>query len=554
VCDAPFPYTTCYYCDAHTCQPGCIDDNNCPATYPVCGVGGANRCGCSADNQCTGWDLVCNMPGHENCYWCDEPNLECKIGCGTDANCPAERPVCGAVTPNICNCGVDAHCATGEICVNGVCVIGCREDRNCTGWDQQCTGSTSPVGNCQYCEGQLCEIGCVADPNCVGYDAVCDAPFPYTTCYYCDAHTCQPGCIDDNNCPATYPVCGVGGANRCGCSADNQCTGWDLVCNMPGHENCYWCDEPNLECKIGCGTDANCPAERPVCGAVTPNICNCGVDAHCAQFQICENGVCTDGCRDDAGCEGVDTMCINSVELDGNCAYCLNQQCVVGCSSDSNCMADGEVCSAPDHSNCYWCSNNNCTTGCSGNNNCPDNYPICGGGGGPNLCGCTTTSDCKVGYNCIEYKCSAPPGKVLLTDIKLYTEVCTGCTREGVIAFLLGERNIEYRTGVPCQTQILDIAGSEEYETNSEHNFNQESLLGGCYEAALNAQLQFNGGNITWVGDGIWQPVKTSGICVDWSDSTNFVYLCDLDGPVSGGSGTVWNLVICDLIFDTSCP
>ena len=34
--------------------------------------------------------------------------------------------------------------------------------------------------------------------------------------------------------------------------------------------------------------------------------------------------------RDDAGCEGVDTMCINSVELDGNCAYCLNQQCVVG--------------------------------------------------------------------------------------------------------------------------------------------------------------------------------------------------------------------------------
>ena len=107
----------------------------------MCGVGGANRCGCSADNQCTGWDLVCNMPGHENCYWCDEPNLECKIGersgyltmivsynsgCGTDANCPAERPVCGAVTPNICNCGVDAHCATGEICVNGVCVIGCR--------------------------------------------------------------------------------------------------------------------------------------------------------------------------------------------------------------------------------------------------------------------------------------------------------------------------------------------------------------------------------------------------------------------------------------------
>jgi len=369
--------------------------------------------------------------------------------------------------------------------------------------------------------------------------------YPVPRIYWNSAQAPTCASMPDCDAKATTPSLGCN-------SMDSACPGFDAVCEIPGHGNCAWCD--GMDCKTGCASDTNCPADRPVCGAVTSHECGCNDDGQCMTGKICENGACIDGCRNHTGCIGWDAVCTDSPDLAGNCAYCMNQQCVKGCVDSSNCQSS-DSCDAPDHSSCFYCDNHVCSTGCSGDDVCPESYPICGGGGGPGLCGCRTTSDCKVGYNCIEYKCSAPPGKVLLTSIKTYTKDCVGCSpREGTIIMLLGERNLEYPTGVPCQTQILDMAGTQEYAANAQHVFTGETVLGGCFEAALNAVLQFNGGNVTWVGDGVWTPETSAGICTDWSDDTNFVYTCDLDGPTSGGSGTVWDLVRCDLQFQTDCP
>ena len=118
---------------------GCLNNNNCPTLFPVCGGGGGpNLCGCSKNADCQGHDAVCSVPDHGNCFWCDGP--ECKIGeshihkcalyltlgCDSNANCPADRPVCGAVTSHRCGCSADSECSGGKICEGGVCIEGCR--------------------------------------------------------------------------------------------------------------------------------------------------------------------------------------------------------------------------------------------------------------------------------------------------------------------------------------------------------------------------------------------------------------------------------------------
>ena len=55
-------------------------------------------------------------------------------GCSSDANCPADRPVCGAGAgsgsgtdgSHLCGCFVDGDCSDGKICEAAVCIEGCR--------------------------------------------------------------------------------------------------------------------------------------------------------------------------------------------------------------------------------------------------------------------------------------------------------------------------------------------------------------------------------------------------------------------------------------------
>merc|ERR1711936_544976 len=119
---------------------------------------------------------------------------------------------------------------------------------------------------------------------------------------------------------------------------------------------------------------------------------------------------------------------------------------------------------------------------------------------------CEDDSDCSPGYTCVaeEGKCRARPGKVLVKSITVRTASCTGCSSEGVVVNLEGERIGVPGGGlpapVPCSTGILDRPGTIEFgdrqssrwngEVNEEVDDEELAMMGGCYEAPLNAMVR----------------------------------------------------------------
>ena len=130
-----------------------------------------------------------------------------------------------------------------------------------------------------------------------------------------------------------------------------------------------------------------------------------------------------------------------------------------------------------------------------------------------------------------------------MKSITVRTASCTGCTVEGVVVSqrrskifknlssptlnhdsldckvnLEGERIGTPGGGlpapVPCATGILDRQGSVEFadgqssrwdgERGEEVDEDELAMMGGCYEAPLNAMVR--GGKLAWQGDGIWVP------------------------------------------------
>jgi len=130
-----------------------------------------------------------------------------------------------------------------------------------------------------------------------------------------------------------------------------------------------------------------------------------------------------------------------------------------------------------------------------------------------------------------------------------------------VVVSLLGEKNGGNLDGVPCQTNILDHAGSTDFgpgstefngRLNGQEDQAEKNMMGGCYEGALNAQLN-DGGSVSWMGEGTWAPQTAGGVCVDWRDEQSFAWACDL----SPSDGSEWNLVNCKEAgsgTETSCP
>merc|ERR1712060_768839 len=118
---------------------------------------------------------------------------------------------------------------------------------------------------------------------------------------------------------------------------------------------------------------------------------------------------------------------------------------------------------------------------------------------------------------------------------------------------LLGEKNGQYVNGVPCATRTLDHAGSTDFDggkarfdgtLGGAEDDAEKSMMGGCYQAPLNAQLA--GGTMTWQGAEGWAP---KDICVDWM-SNNFAWQCS---TTNTGKNS-WDLVNChDLTPWTKC-
>jgi len=114
------------------CLKCCTDDSDCDGTLCV-----QSRCisrehdeGCFSDEECAANELCA---GAQVCP------------CGSPADCKTDRPgVC--VPKGMGCCGIDADCATGEVCVLGVCKA-VPEDGRCWRNDE-------------------CKYYCIAPPDC----------------------------------------------------------------------------------------------------------------------------------------------------------------------------------------------------------------------------------------------------------------------------------------------------------------------------------------------------------------------------------------------------
>ena len=271
--------------------------------------GFGNTC---VDNECTS---TCgpNRPCAEGI--CDEGSGRC-VECLEDAQCGASGLICVSESC-VQGCRSDEGCAVGQICTDDACVPGCRNDQGCED-GELCVDGLCARGDCrdngdcgpgQRCVNNFCGSPCGQDSDC-GVGSICVE------------NNCQPGCRGDDD----VVTCGEGAFCRdqqCirGCPDDDACPGGQICLENSCREGAVRMDsartvcaphrEHLLEHAARPRTASPDSAARERVPAVLHARCQRG------NGRICEEGLCQDGCRDDAGC--------------GYNARCENNQCVAGC-------------------------------------------------------------------------------------------------------------------------------------------------------------------------------------------------------------------------------
>lgn len=266
-----------YYCalnpfGVNTCQKGCVENCDCPASAPICNrdkrecvvqtefdcKGDDRNCPCMqrcVEGRCVKSDELC-----DNSCECKNPLREVCINgvcsgkvdkCLNDSECPCDMSCQEGKCVTRAKCSNSCDCAKGEVCRNGICIpytsdMGCNDDKDCP---------------CNYA--------------CINGDCRSIGPVPCT--YSCDCPEnmiCQNGFCEDY---VTYR-----------CAKDNDC-----LCG-------YYCDISGGDlyglCIQGCNDPCDCPKDAPYCiggrceGEVVPISCKSNMDCRCN--EICKGGIC----------------------------------------------------------------------------------------------------------------------------------------------------------------------------------------------------------------------------------------------------------------------
>merc|ERR1719348_611684 len=549
--------TACSDCINHQCvDPNCCDDDDCP--NGVCLNGECVEC--VVDGDCGGCaTCVANQCLAPEC--CDDddcPNGVCLNGacvdCVVDDDCNVNGG-CSSCVSNECvapECCTDNDCEIGQHCFDGVCQGECMINDHCPNGGSDALCDVPIYNDCQYCntDSHLCEQGCDADSNCPSDYPVCNDDHTcgcsdtsdcagngevcnidaYGNCAYCDTTNaqCKPGCDTDSNCPADFPVCQDD--HTCGCSDASDCLGNGEVCNIETYDNCAYCDSTNAQCKPGCATDSNCPSDFPVCQA--DHTCSCTLDSDCTLSNlVCD--IENDPYTMCEYCNVDDSQCEPGCIADWNCppTYgCGDDHLCVQCDAHRPCVDDGDVC-ASDYSNCFYCDINSktCEPGCEDNAECI--------GFGNN-------------FICLPSHVCSPVGISGVINITVSTYTCDGCPSSGSFETVEGglQVTLEGRGGISCSTKGLDNLDQRDYENGVVAFFDADKLddtngvdddgMGQCRGADLNLGLE--GGTATWTGTGTWtgsQDVRT--ICVDFFGDFKPTCCCGLEyGSLAQGEST----------------
>ncbi len=229
----------------------------------------------------------CNPVADVSCapFVCDPQTARCRSSCVLDADCANGKPclngVCDPKPPGA-TCAANPECSSG-FCVDGVCC-----EVACTGACLSCA-IPGKLGSCLPLPAGVRDPHglCVATPvSTCGRDGTCDG---------------VGGC-------ANYPagvVCGAAGCREGVYSTIAKCNGVGTCVRSTSPCAPYACDAQAGQCKASCASDQDCAAgelcRNGLCGIKRPTPCTSNAE--------CASGFCAQGACCKQPCDGVCQSC-----------------------------------------------------------------------------------------------------------------------------------------------------------------------------------------------------------------------------------------------------
>ena len=390
--------------DAKTCQSDYLDAcsenfrdayraGKCPEHFPSCTFNEQDEKICTTICPSSHAPKMCNgnciseaayalalretKDGNEYCQSCP---IECLETCDPETReCPAGSVECPAECVNGCNasgtCKCDISCpngcdATGASCCMEKCQNGCTSGGVCL-CPKGCANGCDASG--KACCPEMCKNGC-------DLDGVCSCPV-----------SCVKGCNDDGSCiPSEGCQNGVTETGACKCpdACQNGCDPQGTVCTCPF--TCIGgCDKAGASCtcEADCVEGSQCDKSTGKCTCIDNCKYGCddtgSCDAACENVECkgsneqCQKGECIDLCKD-ITCDNKGEYCrlgkCMSIDAnhnhmhdqyetsakqnqtcrkyadcdsepgkgDGFCDSFIDYKCSTKCTSDEQCIDDGE--------------------------------------------------------------------------------------------------------------------------------------------------------------------------------------------------------------------
>ena len=303
--------------------------------------------------------------------------------------------------------GGDAGALSGALLCRTVMPNGTVNNRDCGRDTEICRSSIGGVGpgpctGPSDCQDLPCRTKACTDGNCV-YEPVSDGPSPNGLC---DTRCCGRHDETTNEahcCPASHTVCTEAG-RCCRPLAPGDC-GLGLTCAAVCPANCNACirfADGNLGCGAPedldcrpCSSDADCPANAPVCISATTD--RRGSELTLSVAELCRDDALLAACARVEPCCTPETCPNGCCTGDGRCVPSRDQACGTGgaacksCGGGSSC-SDGRCACSPQSCLGFGCcaADGTCQLGFT-NENC-----------GPNGGTCTT---CGAGQVCRQQQC-----------------------------------------------------------------------------------------------------------------------------------------------------
>ncbi|MFN8593179.1 MAG: pentapeptide repeat-containing protein [Thermomicrobiales bacterium] len=283
VCACPVGTINC-----HGACKECCSDANCSGSRSKCCKGICK--GCCGDGDCGGnTPLCCNGACQSCCTRGDCPSVPCQTW-----DCVGGACVEQGTDPDLTTC--NAFAPEAGVCCSGECTEGtCCADANCRGDSNRCVDRDPGAGT-----ANTCVCGATGAP-CSGATPTCCGAAPGGTCVDLESDenncgacgkTCGAGqsccngsCTATTTCQALGRTCGTAPDGACGTLHCGVCSGSTPSCSngacatcaatCPG-AGCVFCFNlaegdtvcgraSDVECRLSCTSNADCPVESPYC-------------------------------------------------------------------------------------------------------------------------------------------------------------------------------------------------------------------------------------------------------------------------------------------------